>query len=229
MNLKEGTRRLALLLGVAGAILGGIASYAELQSALSQRTRHIRFERLANSDAAEQERKWLLRQVQAPPPTFQGPDGRTYQFPVGTDEAAAIAYFKKKGITGPSTVSQDPYALIAEPSQGTTESYPVTEFMALPQDRQLAMLRELARENQDRLLAVVKARREGGIKTIHWTKDNGVESIQTEDGQTIYPTPAPAMWTYLLLALGPVFGFFIPWALVRAVGWVRAGFIAGPG
>jgi len=27
MNLKEGTRRLALLLGVVGAILGGFASY----------------------------------------------------------------------------------------------------------------------------------------------------------------------------------------------------------
>ena len=32
MNLKEGTRRLALLLGVVGAILGGFASYLVLQT-----------------------------------------------------------------------------------------------------------------------------------------------------------------------------------------------------
>lgn len=31
----------------------------------------------------------------------QGPDGQTYQFPDGTDKAAAIAYFKKKGIGVP--------------------------------------------------------------------------------------------------------------------------------
>jgi hypothetical protein len=32
------------------------------------------------------------------PVTVQGPDGQTYQFPDGTDKAAAIGYFKKKGI-----------------------------------------------------------------------------------------------------------------------------------
>jgi hypothetical protein len=40
MNLAEGTRRLALLLGVVGAILAGFASYLELQTVLGQRARH---------------------------------------------------------------------------------------------------------------------------------------------------------------------------------------------
>lgn len=31
--------------------------------------------------------------------TVQGPDGNNYEFPDGTDKAAAVAYFKKKGIT----------------------------------------------------------------------------------------------------------------------------------
>lgn len=35
------------------------------------------------------------------PVTVQGPDGNTYQFPDGTDKAAAIAYFKRKGIGVP--------------------------------------------------------------------------------------------------------------------------------
>jgi hypothetical protein len=67
----------------------------------------------------------------------------------------------------------------------------------------------------------------GEIKTINWTKgkDYGVESIVTDDGQTLYPTPAPAPWLYLLIALFPVFGFFIPWGAVRAIGWVGAGFV----
>ena len=59
VNLKEGTRRLALLLGVAGALLGGFASYDYLQTSLDQRARHNRFEQLAASDVVNQERKTL--------------------------------------------------------------------------------------------------------------------------------------------------------------------------
>jgi hypothetical protein len=65
----------------------------------------------------------------------------------------------------------------------------------------------------------------GAIKTIHWTKDYGVKSIETEDGQTLYPTTAPNRWLYLLVALFPVFGFLIPWGTIRAIGWVGAGFV----
>ena len=57
MNLREGTRRLALLLGVVGAIFGGFVSYFQLQSVTDQRARHNRFEQLANSDVVKQERK----------------------------------------------------------------------------------------------------------------------------------------------------------------------------
>jgi hypothetical protein len=68
----------------------------------------------------------------------------------------------------------------------------------------------------------------GGTKTVHWAKDYGVESIETADGQTLYPTPPPSAWLYLLVALFPVLGFFIPWGAVRAIGWVIAGFAASP-
>jgi hypothetical protein len=166
MNLKEGTRRLALLLGVVGAILGGFASYIELQSLIRQRADHMRFEQLTNSDAVKQ----------------------------------------------------------AKPQSDD----PISEFMGLPRDKQLAALQQLPPENQDRLLAQIKARRKDGIKTILWTKDNGVESIETQDGQTLYPTPTPAGWTYLLTALFPILGFLIPWGAVRAIGWVGAGFAESP-
>jgi hypothetical protein len=68
--------------------------------------------------------------------------------------------------------------------------------------------------------------RKEDMKTIHWAKGLGVESIETEDGQTFYPTPSPSAWTYLLIALFPVLGFFIPWGAIRAIGWVGAGFVA---
>lgn len=42
------------------------------------------------------------------PVQVQGPDGATYQFPDGTDKAAAIAYFKKKGIGAKASPTQQP-------------------------------------------------------------------------------------------------------------------------
>jgi hypothetical protein len=53
MNLREGTRRLALLLGAVGAIVGGFASYSELQTIREQLASHYRFEQLAVSPAAQ--------------------------------------------------------------------------------------------------------------------------------------------------------------------------------
>jgi hypothetical protein len=57
VNLREGTRRLALLLGVMGAIAGVFASYLEVQSISTERANHAKFERLATSDVVEQTRK----------------------------------------------------------------------------------------------------------------------------------------------------------------------------
>jgi hypothetical protein len=59
MNLREGTRRLALLLGAVGAIVGGFASYSELQSIKEQRASHIKFEQLASSPVSRQARESL--------------------------------------------------------------------------------------------------------------------------------------------------------------------------
>ncbi len=144
MNVKEGVRRLALLFGMAGAILGGFASYSKLQTVLDQRYRHNRFEQLANLDVVRQAR----------------PSG-----PVPTD---------------------DQWKVIA-----------------------------------------VKVDRDG-IKTIHLTKDYAVESIETQDGQTLYPTPQPSLWLYIQVALLPILGFVIPWGAIHAFRWVTVGFLQMP-
>ena len=136
-----------MLLGAAGAIIGGVFAYAQLQSTMRQRADHKQFEQLANSDAVQQDRKDFL--------------------------AGWVSIDSKTG-------------------------------ERIQWDQQVD---------------------KGGIKTIHWTKDNEIESIETEDGQTLYPTPAPGVWSYFLIAILPMLGFFIPWGVVRAIGWTLAGFI----
>jgi len=59
-----------------------------------------------------------------------------------------------------------------------------------------------------------------GIKTIRWTSDHQVGSLETQDGQTLYPTSAPGARSYILIAILPILGFFIPWArFAQSHGW----------
>lgn len=153
MNLHEGTRRLALLLGVIGFIVGGVASYLELQNVLDQRMRHNKFEQLADSDTAKK---------------------------------------AKPGPFGPAE-PDDPWEKAAITDLNGTVPYEIDK---------------------------------DGIKKIHWTEDYNFESIETEDGQTLYPVSAPNIWLYLLIVLFPILGFFIPWGTIRAIGWVLMGFFA---
>lgn len=49
-----------------------------------------------------------------------GPDGATYQFPDGTDKAAAVAYFKKKGI---GVQAKAPAPFVQPPKKGFLKSF----------------------------------------------------------------------------------------------------------
>lgn len=68
MNLREGMRRLALLLGVVVAVVGGTFSNMELKSVISERAEFKRFEQLANSSVVQQERKSCFSDN--PPPGY---------------------------------------------------------------------------------------------------------------------------------------------------------------
>lgn len=190
MNLREGTRRLALLLGAAGAIAGGFASYMELQPVMRQRADHQRFEQLANSPTVQKARDSYLppwkRHWKVPPkPGDVVVQNQPHQAPVKKDFLDGATR-----IDGP----QNPQRNLPP---GWTQYAPA----------------EL---------------NSGGIKTVYWTANLEAASIETQDGQTLYPTPAPGVWSYLLIAILPVLGFFIPWGTVRAIGWVGAGFFQPP-
>ena len=142
-----------MLLGAAGAIIGGVFAYAQLQSTMRQRADHKQFEQLADSQVAR-----------------------------------AARY---------SAQQHDPWELYATD----------------PWKRAAAEYRKQQADVNN-----------GGIKTIHWGEGFVVASIETQDGQTLYPTPAPGVWSYFLIAILPMLGFFIPWGAVRALGWTLAGF-----
>src|ERR1039458_6439074 len=102
MNLREGTRRLALLLGVLGAIAGGFASYLELQSVLSQRARHNRFEQLANSPVVQQARKSCFERSATPEhgpwEKYQTPQENLPALPKGTKLTPPYCFFPDNAV-----------------------------------------------------------------------------------------------------------------------------------
>ena len=222
MNLREGTRRLALFLGAVGAIAGGFASYLELRSVLEQRANHNRFEQLANSDVVKLEQKsWSLTLLFTPDEAIQifrglpqNQQRDVYGRLTQKEQVDLLAKLNCEPVRpGAPSTAETRKNLLTDPK------YPGWEVLPGPEkDDPYACLAEpsdppISTVNQD------------GINAIHWTKDLGVASIETGDGQTLYRTPAPSAWLYLLVALLPVLGFFIPWGAVRAIGWVGAGFV----
>lgn len=229
MNLREGTRRLALLLGAFGAIAGGLASYVELQTVLPQRAAHRHFEQLANSKAVQNERKAR----QSPPdflanakPVKHGPPPGVTLSPISSGPPPGVKltpqYYDpdtgKPLPTAPST--QGSAKQYYDPDTGKPLSTPPAKA-GEPNDWQTVSGTPAPAPQQgnpwDRPTDTTAPTAPPG-----YTLD---APPKPEDGQTLYPTPAPSAWLYLLIALFPVLGFFVPWGAIRAVVWVVAGFI----
>jgi len=48
-----------------------------------------------------------------------------------------------------------------------------------------------------------------------------LSAFQSEFQGTIH---APSAWSYVLQMIFPLVGFAVPWGMIRAIGWVLAGF-----
>jgi hypothetical protein len=230
MNLNEGTRRLALLLGAVGAIFGGFASYLELHTILEQGARHNKFEQLADSDVVQRERKCRLAGMTSG--CSDDPYAATaIQAPAG-DPYAATAELSYRPQKVKQTLHDPKFYELSSAAQQKVLATLDPVYAQLPLQEQVKVL-QIGRQKYGGSAAgattpVPSEVDKSGIKAINWSQDYAVESIETGDGQTLYPTPATSAWTYLLIALFPILGFFIPWGAVRAIGWVGAGFVASP-
>ncbi len=225
-------QRLAVFAGVLGAIAAGVASYAELQAVLHQTQRHKTFESLVNSQTVKQERKsWPLTLAYTPERAIQTfrrlPENAqrdAFGGLTGEQRLDLLAKLKCEPLLPGSRVAPDSsdragsYDAIL---RNLSQVYAIFPPGAAMEDDPFACMPD----SGDPPASTVDR---DGIKTIHWTKDLEVESIDTPNGNSIYPTPPPSRWLYLLVATLPLFGFVLPWGLVRSIGWVATGFVAGP-
>ncbi len=220
MNFSEGTRRLALLVGGVGAAAGGLGSYLELKNALQQKAAHDRFERLAASDDVTKERKCRLLGGAAGCSLDLNADIEAIAEPVASKDKMSSfreiwekatpetqeAFLRKLNSTERAQFAMD---MGWAPKQSQTDPY-----ANLPDSAILHWTPPPSELNGKE------------IKTINWGegKDYTVESIETEDGNTLYATSLPSRWMYLWVFILPIAGFVTPWGLIRSVQWVGAGF-----
>lgn len=176
MNLREGMRRLALLLGVAGAILGGFASYIELRKTIRTKAEHNQFA-LVSSRIEE-----LGKETQK-------------EYPVNNDLNPASLGLRVLG---------------KNPQFWPWLSGNVSQRPELPKPWEVYSARQAQPDPW-----------ESAAKQDDWR----VWGIKSPDGQTLYPTPAPSVWSYFLIPILPALGFVVPWGAVRAIGWVGAGLV----
>ena len=238
MNLREGTRRLALLLGVAGAIFGGFVSYLQLQSTMRQRADHQRFEQLADSRVVQEQfrkrvaSKWFsLDQEQRKEALARmTPEQKTrlqkYVAEYEQKASETIDFKKYEGIT--AKASGDEFDQYKTNRTGPAPKQPRGRRGKIDLSAGDTPPIDLSAGDKPPADSDTSTPNEDGIKTIHWTDGFEPESIETTDGRTLYPTPAPGLWSYVTIAVLPLLGFFIPWGAVRAIGWVAAGFVTGP-
>lgn len=257
MNLGEGTRRLALLIGVVGAIVGGVAAYSELQGVLDQRARHNRFEALANLDAVKHERKcrlagifsgcgdlpndFVVKAIQQPSPQLSGSvDNDSLARKYGgiavepTQKSNLPPGVKIDAKTGERTPKQylddngnpisEPHPVIPPPPDGSG----IVPVVPPAPPGWVPVESDGVTFDWSKSIPIPSIVMKNGIKSINWTHDYGIDSIEMEDSGTVYPTPLPRIWMYFLIALYPLGGFFAPWGTIRAVRWVGAGFVQPP-
>ena len=212
MNIKRGMRRITLLCGIAGAIVGGFVSYDKWQDTSFQRWEYNTFEQLVNS-AVMQRQGAHCRDFLPSQPNLAFSRAVSIPWTSGTsspdtgkpdlDFSKAVDVPGTSGVTAASKSPEEP----DQPAISTAPAFHVGD--AIP----------------DGFIVGNDSIEVKGFAVRGYSCANGrIVSIDTESG-TIDSTTMLSVRFYLLLALYPILGFFIPWAANRVLEWVCAGFV----
>ena len=213
MNRKVGIQRLAMLLGIIGAICGALAAFVEFRPLREQTVRHYRFEKLANSQAVQDSRncwKGVLTE-RGCNEEKTGPWGAIHQIgAIPAPMAWSVAFPNSQAIELSDGLIRDfPLSMTQEQIESVLrKDFPSGAAGDRRQQLTKGPLEEFPLSIVDR----------GEIGVVRWNANLGIASIETREGQILYPTPLPPWWAYTSIVLLPILGFFVPWGAVRASG-----------
>jgi hypothetical protein len=204
MNVREGMRRLGLVVGVLGAGAGTVVAYTQLQSRLAERAQYKTFQSLVSSTVVQKEIGFLKRNPVKP----GAPNQQQSQQP----EPAGGDWFQRNAPKpfvpprpdqweGPAPDYSQIAALV-----GSSNGWKVNKggvraihFWGSTQEK-------------------VNSRLAGDVSAAD------ISDIETDDGQKVYRTDPPGFRSYLLILVFPVVGFFLPWGALKTLTWIGLGF-----
>jgi hypothetical protein len=237
LNLREGMRRLGIVLGILGFIAGGIFSYLQLQVAWSH---HTEFERLCSLGVMHEVAKavtdyrdgwrdvktvhgpWEKYSASNQPHTAQARE----KFPKGFIPDSGQPVSASKGTQLGSADRQVPIPAGAEIEEDTLTAGPLVARRADMTD----ML--TAADPAAEIVVTVSAIE--GIQAVNVDGTGVVTSIQLTTGEWVHREPQTAktrltfLGHLLLLLLYPALGFLVPWGTIRTSAWVATGFSRPP-
>ena len=201
MNLTDGTGRLALVLGVVCAALGGLGSFEKLKPIL----RHYKFEALAASETVKREGQWYTEDVQRE---------RSIYFEKEAELQAEM----------PPSSAKDNFDILPKRQDLTLR----IQFLSIQTSDELFRIEQIHTDLNRNGIRRIRWTDDYGLESIDnstpWPRHLDVEVIETQGGEILVPTPSPPARDYLLVALFPVLGFLAGCGAVRVIAWVAASF-----
>jgi hypothetical protein len=205
-------RRLGLLLGIAGAMLGGFYSINELKTILA----YHKFNSLAESDFVKKQTASYVADVEKARTAYI-----EQEHWVESQMAAARG---KDGLGDASSAAR--LALQGSDYSGRL-ALTGADFL-MQADQRFSRIEALHSEINRSGIRGVQWTHGYAKSSINpdypWPRQPEIVSIVTQDGETLYQTAPPRFWAYALLILAPAFGFLFPWGIVWGIEWVLAGF-----
>jgi hypothetical protein len=233
VNLREGMRRVGLVLGAMGFCAGVFGGYLYIEPVLRQRSEANRFYALLSSSVVRREIEVVKLRKDELTKEKKAPGAQDEFTPADQWEKYAVPpapHSANKAIRVPPGYTLDPPTQQKDPSATGTQGFappPLSSYEG-----------PATSDSFDRLTAIAALC--GGtdgwmvlnreIRAIHFeskhceaTVDN-VTSIETADGQTVYRVDPPGIWRYLPALGFPFLGFLLPWGLLKTLTWIGAGF-----
>jgi hypothetical protein len=205
MNLKEGMRRVGIVLGLLGACAGSVLAYADASSLLKTWREYKRFQALLAT------------------PTVRRATGADWikKHSPGADKWCDVD----------PTVKQPPGYQLVDPCYETNsnDKGKLHWIEVKPWERDWSkqqLLRGQTVETVFRLESFDPDSNRDGVASIHYDTSGIVTSLQLATGEKIEQLQSPGLWTFFMPLVFPLVGFLLPWGITKSVAWVASGFIA---
>lgn len=256
MNAREGMRRLAFVLGVAGSLTGAVFGYQNARDVWNARSAHKRFESLVTTPAIQKDLKKVVD-------TIQKGRSENLWFPIPQNQKSLPQSLSPEEILpslSPEELLQGQVAPEKPPEhqklpeeerkkldsivdrmidrgeprdkiQNAVDQYKKAYVLSTLSDEQLQVYKNLLENTPsgERQKLARFDRKADGDGIDQFTVDpstSTVTSIQLSTGELLSRTPPPTLVAWIALPLYPLIGFLLPWGAVRLLTWVGAGFFS---